>query len=62
MPAILFAVLYIAYSAYASGRINNGIGHAAHLGGALMGLVLVCLFWPGALYNLWSDLMDMIGR
>jgi membrane associated rhomboid family serine protease len=53
MPAILFAALYIAWSIYASGgRVNDGIGHEAHLGGALMGLVLVCLIWPAAIDNL----------
>lgn len=57
MPAILFAVLYIGWSAYASGRMNDGIGHAAHLGGALTGLVLVCLFWPDAIRALWTGLL-----
>jgi membrane associated rhomboid family serine protease len=58
MPAILFAVLFIAYSAFASGgRIRDGIGHAAHLGGALMGVALVCIFWPQAIRALWDDVL-----
>ncbi|MDZ4762316.1 MAG: rhomboid family intramembrane serine protease [Alphaproteobacteria bacterium] len=60
MPAILFAVLYIGWSAFASGRVQDGIGHAAHLGGALTGVVLVCLIWPAAIENLWSQLTDLI--
>ena len=61
MPAILFAVLFIAYSAFASGgRVRDGIGHAAHLGGALMGVALVCLFWPQAIRNLWDGLLGFI--
>jgi membrane associated rhomboid family serine protease len=61
MPAIVFAVLYIAWSAYASGRVNDGIGHEAHLGGALMGLVLTCLIWPTAIENLIGELHSMFG-
>jgi membrane associated rhomboid family serine protease len=61
MPAIVFAVLYIAWSAYASGRVNDGVGHEAHLGGALMGLVLTCLIWPAAIENLVSDVRSMFG-
>lgn len=57
MPAILFAVLFIAYSAFASGRIRDGIGHAAHLGGALTGVALVCIFWPGAIRSLWDEVV-----
>jgi membrane associated rhomboid family serine protease len=47
MPFILFAALYLGWSAWASAtRVRDGIGHSAHLGGALMGLALVCLLWP----------------
>jgi len=57
MPAILFAILYILYSAFASGRVRDGIGHAAHLGGAMAGLVMVCLFWPEAPRDLWQQIL-----
>jgi membrane associated rhomboid family serine protease len=58
MPAILFALLFIAYSAFASGgRVQDGIGHAAHLGGALMGVVLVCVFWPAAIRYAWEEIL-----
>ncbi len=62
MPAIVFAIVYILFSAYASssGR-SDGIGHGAHLGGALMGVVLVCIFWPQAVRNLWADLTGLLG-
>jgi membrane associated rhomboid family serine protease len=61
MPAIVFAVLYIAWSAYASGRVNDGVGHEAHLGGALMGLVLTCLIWPVAIDDLVSQVRQAFG-
>lgn len=55
MPAILFAVLYIVYSWVSVGR-RDGIGHEAHLGGALAGLVLVCLMWPYEIREMIDDL------
>ncbi len=40
VPAILFAVGYVAYSSYYSrNQSGDGIGHEAHLWGALFGLV-----------------------
>ena len=60
MPAILFAVLYLAWSIFATGRFNDGIGHAAHLGGGLMGLVFTCLFWPGQIEELYAQLRSLI--
>ncbi len=56
MPAIVFAVVYIGWSAWASGRVRDGIGHGAHLGGALMGVALVCIFWPQAIRDLWGQI------
>jgi membrane associated rhomboid family serine protease len=60
MPAILFAVVYIGWSAWASGRVRDGIGHGAHLGGALMGVALVCIFWPAAARSMWAQLMNLL--
>lgn len=46
MPAWLFAILYLAYSVYGmKNRIDN-IGHEAHLGGALVGLIVPLLIQP----------------
>lgn len=57
IPAVLYTVLYIAWSAYAQGRVQDGVGHAAHLGGALTGVVMVCLFWPDAVRALWTGIL-----
>ena len=48
MPAILFAVLYVVLSIYASKREMGRIAHEAHLGGALGGLALTILLYPAA--------------
>lgn len=62
MPAVLFAVLFIGYSAMAAGRAQDGIGHDAHLGGALMGLTLVCVLWPSQLYELVDEARGFIAN
>ena len=51
MPGYVFAVLYLAYSIFGmKGRFDN-IGHTAHFGGALGGLVLTLLIKPELLYQ-----------
>jgi len=45
IPAILFGILFLAYSVYASkkeGRIN----HEAHIAGAVWGILYLILFVP----------------
>ncbi len=49
MPAIVFAVLYVVLSVYASKREVGRVAHEAHLGGALGGVVLTLLLYPSAL-------------
>ena len=49
IPAILFAVLFIAISAGLMGREGNRISHEGHLGGAIAGVVLTLLMRPDAL-------------
>ena len=46
VPAILFAVFFIAYSAFAPGWDQSNIGHEAHLGGAIAGLVVTIFLRP----------------
>jgi membrane associated rhomboid family serine protease len=57
MPAILFAVLYVVLSIYASKREIGRVAHEAHLGGALGGLALTLLLAPWSL----SVFLDQIG-
>ncbi len=52
IPAILFAIGFVAVSIYAMNRTRGrlgGIAHEAHLGGALGGVVLTILLEPRAL-------------
>ncbi len=43
MPAILYAILFIAFSHYASRNVNDNINHTAHLWGALAGFVFASI-------------------
>ena len=56
IPAALFAVLYIAFSAAMTGKAGNRIAHEAHLGGALGGLVTTLLIRPSA----WSEFIQAL--
>jgi membrane associated rhomboid family serine protease len=61
MPLIVFALLYIIWSAMAAvGNVRDGIGHAAHLGGALGGIAIVCIFWPEAPQAMIDQLADRL--
>lgn len=40
IPAWIFGIAYIAYSIYGMKAANDNIGHEAHLGGAIIGLLL----------------------
>lgn len=46
IPAIIFAILYTAYSFYAHKRGDDGINHMAHLTGAGFGVVATILIEP----------------
>ncbi len=46
IPAWLFGILFLAYSAYAGRDYAGGINHYAHLIGALAGLGLTLVFYP----------------
>jgi len=45
IPAILFGVLYLIYSVYASKQGSN-INHDAHFYGAISGMVITIIFYP----------------
>lgn len=49
MPAIVFALLYVAYSVYMDRQASDNINHSAHLWGAAFGILFTLLMVPGAL-------------
>lgn len=46
MPGWVFGILYLGYSVYGMKKQLGNIGHEAHLGGAIVGLVAPLLFYP----------------
>ena len=62
MPAILFAVMYTAYSIWAERRGRDNVNHSAHLGGALFGVVATIIVEPRALPVFLSQLFGPVGN
>ena len=60
MPAYLFAIGYLLYSLYGVKKLNDGIGHEAHVGGALSGLVITSLFKPNVIIESFYLLIVMV--
>jgi membrane associated rhomboid family serine protease len=56
IPAVLFAVGYLAYSWWSSRQNRGRINHDAHFGGAVAGLLFVALTDPRA----WSRALHMV--
>lgn len=48
-PAWIYGLGFVAYSIYGIGRQNDNIGHEAHLGGALSGLLITLLLKPSVI-------------
>jgi membrane associated rhomboid family serine protease len=66
MPAIVAIIIFNFVLAFAGRDVKSGIlgriGHSAHIGGALMGIFLACVFWPGGVRNGWEDILAALGR
>lgn len=50
MQSWVFAIFYIGYSMYGMRAFHDNIGHEAHLGGAMSGLLLTLLLLPQLLF------------
>jgi membrane associated rhomboid family serine protease len=46
MPAFVFGILFLVYSAYMARRQSDNIGHLAHFSGAIFGIVYPLVFQP----------------
>ncbi len=49
IPAWLFGILYLAYSAYMGKAAKDNIGHDAHFWGAVFGLIFTAIILPGVI-------------
>lgn len=48
IPAWLFGIIYVGYSIYAIRSHSDNVGHDAHLGGGIAGMLVAILFQPSA--------------
>jgi membrane associated rhomboid family serine protease len=61
IPGWLFGLIYVLYSIYGIRSRKNNIGHDAHLGGALVGLIIAIIMQPSALINnTWAIVIIML--
>lgn len=47
IPAIVFGVLYLAYSSWAARKMDDRIDHSAHFAGAIAGMFIMIMLYPG---------------
>lgn len=60
IPAFIFGILYLIYSAYMSRKGQDNIGHDAHFWGALFGIVFTILLKPALLSGFISQIQNYI--
>lgn len=61
MPAVVLGIAFIVVSAILAQRENKVIGHEAHLGGALAGLLATMAVEPAALPHFASQIAGVLG-
>ncbi|MDA0201056.1 MAG: rhomboid family intramembrane serine protease [Bacteroidetes bacterium] len=61
LPAYVFATLYLIYTMYGMKKQRDNIGHTAHFGGAIAGLLATIAFVPSVLVNSASTLVILLG-
>lgn len=59
VPAIIFAVLYVAYSVWSGKKGNSNVNHSAHLWGAAYGVLITILIEPRLIPHFFSKLSEL---
>jgi membrane associated rhomboid family serine protease len=57
VPAVIYAVLYLAYTFYMDRQATDRINHSAHLWGAVYGMLLTIVIEPPALGHFFQQLV-----
>jgi membrane associated rhomboid family serine protease len=60
IPAILFGVLYLAYSYFSAKRAGGYVNHEAHFWGAVFGIVFTLAMKPALLENLLDSINSVL--
>ena len=61
IPALLFAILFVAYSLYGMRAQNDNIGHDAHLFGAIAGVAITILLYPNMVAHFLAQITAIFG-
>jgi membrane associated rhomboid family serine protease len=59
IPAILFGILYLFYSAYMGKKNIDNVGHDAHFWGAIFGFVFTIVLKPSLIITLYATLTNI---
>ncbi len=59
VPAIIFAVLYVAYSVWADKQRRDNVNHSAHLWGAAYGVIVTLMLEPKLLQHFLNQLINI---
>lgn len=59
VPAIIFAVLYVAYSVWSGQKGKSNINHSAHLWGAAYGIVMTIILEPRLIGHFLNKLTNL---
>lgn len=59
IPAVIFGPLYLLYCAWAAKSANDGVNHDAHFYGAITGLVLTIVAYPGVILHFFENLKSL---
>ena len=51
IPGYLFGIVYLLYTLYRMKTQNDNIGHTAHFGGAIGGIVITLILMPNVIYK-----------
>lgn len=51
LPSYIFGIGYILYSIYGMKKLNDNIGHSAHLGGAISGIIITIIIKPSIIVS-----------
>lgn len=60
LPSWMFGVAYVLYTIYAIRSRRTDVGHAAHLGGALIGMTVAVLLFPYVLVEHWLPILAIL--
>jgi membrane associated rhomboid family serine protease len=60
VPSWIFGIAYVLYTIYAIRSQRTDVGHAAHLGGALIGMTVAVLMYPLILTQNWLPIIAIL--